>query len=342
MSDIQMVHADNSMCGHIRIIWPATQLMSAGNPDILLSRKVHLGIPSSHLMVQRCLERRLFDLTKDNPAKLIIELDDMLMKLYGEELPSYNICRTRIDLNSTTESLKYGLEFTDKVVVSTEFLKQAIIDNYNYDKVEVVPNMLPRCIYHSERKPLLEHDLEKARVVYAAGITHYDDKNPGDFSREIIQFIHDNIDKIELIIIGKLPWFLSDISSKIQVLPYVTVLQFPRLLKSLNSDFYLAPLRENVFNKCKSNLKYLEACAAGTVCIGSNFDNSPYSMLDDMCKIEKTMTSKNISDMFWNLCKKENWNKVLTKQYEYMNSCGWLENQLWRYENIFKENTVRV
>jgi hypothetical protein len=65
-------------------------------------------------------------------------------------------------------------------------------------------------------------------------------------------------------------------------------------------------------------------------------------MLDEMCKIEKTMTSKNINDMFWNLCKKENWNKVLTKQYEYMNSCGWLENQLWRYENIFKDNIVRV
>ena len=210
MKDVQFVAADNSMCGQIRMMWPAQQLISAGNNEIIQTRKVYLSINSSHFYVQRCAEKRLFDLTKDLPGKLVIDFDDMLFKLYGEELPSYNICRTRIDLNSTTESLKYGLEFTDKVVVSTEFLKHAIIDNYNYDKVEVVPNMLPRCIYHSERKPPLEQDIEKPRVVYAAGITHYDDKNPGDFSREIIQFIHDNIDKIELIIVGKLPWFLSD------------------------------------------------------------------------------------------------------------------------------------
>lgn len=107
------------------------------------------------------------------------------------------------------------------------------------------------------------------------------------------------------------------------------------------ADFIIAPLKENVFNKCKSNLKYLESCAVGAVCIGSSFEFSPYSMIDDMAKINWTMTAKQLEYNIFELCKKENYNRILDKQYIYINE-NWLENNIDKYLEIFTDKIVGI
>jgi hypothetical protein len=48
----------------------------------------------------------------------------------------------------------------------------------------------------------------------------------------------------------------------------VPIEEYPRKLASLNLDLALAPLEENTFNECKSNLRLLEygACGFPVVC----------------------------------------------------------------------------
>lgn len=157
----------------------------------------------------------------------------------------------------------------------------------------------------------------------------------------LIDFIKTNIDKINFIIIGKIPFFFKDIADKILCFEPINILSYPNLLHSINADFIIAPLKENVFNKCKSNLKYLESCAVGSVMIGSAFTDSPYNCIDERCKIQKTMTAKHIERMFWKLCEKDTYNEILSNQYEYMNEM-WLENNISKYANLFNERIVGI
>ena len=184
-------------------------------------------------------------------------------------------------------------------------------------------------------------NIVKPTVLYAGSSTHYSNKDTGDFNKALIDFIKNNIDKINFVIIGKIPFFFSDISDKILCFEPINILAYPNLLHSINADFIIAPLKENVFNKCKSNLKYLESCAVGSVMIGSTFADSPYNCIDERCKIQKTMNSKHIENMFWKLCEKDTYNEILTNQYNYMNEM-WLENNISKYVNLFDEKVVGI
>lgn len=337
---IQMVNADHGMCGQIRVNWPAQYLQVCGL-DIINSRRLFAGFATDAYFVQRCAEKKIFDILAKTNATRIIDFDDMLFKLYGEELPDFNFVKSKIDLNATTEALQNGLQYIDKVTVSTDYLKKAFIDNFNYDRVEVIPNLLPRWIFHFDRKPYREHSFTHPTILFAGSTTHFGDKGLGDFTTGLVDYLHNEIDNINLIFIGKLPHFLEDVKDKVTVLPYVDVLQYPEYINSIGADFIIAPLKECVFNKCKSNLKYLEACAIGSVLIGSVFEDSPYSMIDKDAQIQKTMTSKHIKKLVDNLCDKDVYNRILDKQYTYINSM-WLENNIEKYANLFKCAKVKV
>ena len=60
-----------------------------------------------------------------------------------------------------------------------------------------------------------------------------------------------------------------------------------------------------------------------------------------MHKIQKTMNSKHIENMFWKLCEKDTYNEILTNQYNYMNEM-WLENNINKYVNLFDEKVVGI
>lgn len=338
-----MVAADYGMCGLLRVCWPADVLKAHGCNNIFCSRTYMSSLPTQAVLVQRSLDKAFNASLKKEPSLKIADFDDMLFPLYGEYLPSYNNVKYRNDEKACKEAMEDLCTFIDKITVSTEYLKQAILDNYNFDKVEVVPNYLPRFIFHYNRKPHKTEDIKKPRIVYAGGGQHYNNtlKQTGDFSPSFVQFLHNIVDKCELIFVGELPFFMEDVKDKIQVHPWVNTLNYANFLYSLNADFILAPLKENVFNKCKSNLKYLESCAVGSVCFASDFEFSPYSMVDNDAKFTWTMNAKQLEYNFWNLCNKDVYNRILDKQYDYINEM-WLENNINLHYKLFIDKEVNI
>lgn len=337
---IEMISADYGACGQIRVNWPAQLLQSMG-VQILNTRTLYAGFPLDKIYIQRCAEQPIFDIMRKCKSDVILDFDDLLFKGYNEGIPSYNHAKDDIDIEATTKCIKDNLDIVSKVTVSTEYLKNVFTDTFNFNRVEVIPNYLPRWIYHFDRKEPLTDNIVKPTVLYAGSSTHYSNKDTGDFNKALIDFIKNNIDKINFVIIGKIPFFFSDIADKILCFEPINILAYPNLLHSINADFIIAPLKENVFNKCKSNLKYLESCAVGAVMIGSSFEDSPYNCIDERCKIQKTMNSKHIEKMFWKLCEKDTYNEILTNQYNYMNEM-WLENNISKYVNLFDEKVVGI
>lgn len=340
---IELVYADCGGCGHYRVKWPADYLIANGCP-VVPSRLVMVFQGLTGISVQRPLESSVYDTLKRlKGITRVVDFDDMLFKLYGEDLPEYNHATAEMDLKETTSVIKKGFKNIDKLTVSTEFLKKAISDNYNsyfsdsFEGIDVVPNTLPSWLWNFGRRADIEEDIKKPRVLFAGSSTHYplSGSDLGDFSPELVKWLHEDIDKIDLVFVGNIPLFLQDIADKITVVPFSNVLNYPRLLWNLAADFIIAPLKENIFNKCKSNLKYLEASAVGSVLVGSVFEDSPYQNLSSLTQMKPNMTVDDIRGIFLQACKKETYNELLKHQYDDLDK-SWLEANIAKFVKPFK------
>lgn len=71
----------------------------------------------------------------------------------------------------------------------------------------------------------------------------------------------------------------EEIKKQLKQIDWIKLKDWPRKLKKLGFDIGLAPLKDNMFNRGKSNLRYLEYALAGMVPIVSPVE--PYKMVND-------------------------------------------------------------
>jgi len=356
---------DASGCSHIRLrhnaLWycghehfgftPVIMPIPTFDPQYLARAKaIIIQRPVSPAHVE--LVRRYKALQPKFGYKLVSEFDDQVWEIDGQGIPDYNTASLHFDIKGTTDVAEKTFPLFDEMVVSTEFLKVKLLERFpSVKKVSVIPNVVPRFLWSYPRKQDRTEDLVKPTVLYSGSPCHYRNPIParkpspqepqgfpgvtplkGDMDNAWCDWVIKNVkeEKINFICMGALPWFWESIKDKIRFVPWVDSQSYPRHVMSLNADFQIAPLVENNFNKCKSALRHTESCAAGTVLLGSVFSKdkwSPYEEINPKCKIIDTATVEDIDQIFWSLCKKENYNEVLNWQYNFINEKGfWMES----------------
>lgn len=361
---------DISGCSHVRLRYNAEYLngFTMGVMPIILpyptfdpiylsrAKSIVIQRPTSDLDVS--VLRRYKELQKKYKYKLVAEFDDLIF-LTGEGeddgVPSYNPGHADLQprMKELMEYTKESLSYCDMVVTSTPYLKKMIEKVYHHGNVIVVKNVVPRYLWNFERKKHITSDITKPRVVYSGSPTHYKAAIPqlkpgqhpnfpeghpgqpgdrGDWKTSLCDWVIKNVkeDKIDFVVVGSLPYFFDEIKDRLSYVPWSDSHTFPRKFMELHADFSIASLIDNPFNKCKSSLRFTEACACGCVFIGNIFaknDDSPYREIHQDCKFTDISTVDQIDDMFWKLTKKDKYNEVLDWQYEFINnnSC-WLES----------------
>lgn len=257
--------------------------------------------------------------------KLVIDYDDLVW--YNGELHKYNVFLNKYNMKENYESMKKHLaDVADMVTVSCEELKKNISEFYDPNKIVVIPNMLSVNDWLFDRTTMIPND---DVFFYAGSISHYNNekKQYGDFSIPFANFLS----KQKTLFMGdQAPWFMTPIHSYgwCDLSKYAKALyQNTRFAK-----FTIAPLADNYFNKCKSDLKYLESCAIGRVCLVFDFPGSPYSNAHELQKIPVNAGIKEIEKIV-NNCK-EHYSEILNYQYDYLNK-RWLDNNLTKYVDLF-------
>lgn len=154
----------------------------------------------------------------------------------------------------------------------------------------------------------------------------------------IIDVILKSMDDIQWVICGYTPPKLERYvkEGKIEVHRSAPITNYPALINSMNLNAIVAPIIDGEFNRCKSNIKWLECCALGVPLFASNmitynkympesqlFKNSDELLL----KLEKLqMMSANI------------FSEIIAKQWKWLNSpneeCGWKLSNWWLEDNI--------
>jgi hypothetical protein len=334
--------SDTAGVGHIRNIFPLMYMNSlygkTGNFNVVSSPHIitqhELLIATRAFFLQRRMSpqevpivRFLVEQQKKLKFKLVYDIDDFLWQGDADEegLPEYNFGKSTI----TPEVIKACTEIMqmcDVVCTSTKYLGDYISTNFGIDKkkIMVVPNTIPQFFWGTKQKRPIKEAFTKPRVIWTASPTHWNDekKLAGDMDNAWREWVIKNVKagKIDYIQMGGCPWFFEEIRNKITVVDWIDSFRYHLKVMQLKPDFSIGPLVPNKFNRAKSDIKYIEQCAVGSVFIGTKFADSPYS--DCVLTVPADVTVDEIDDLFWKNCKPELYNKALKAQYDMMHRDG--------------------
>jgi hypothetical protein len=255
--------SDQAGCGHYRVMQPLDALRSAGLVDGTLAGAYYPTAVQMERMAPDTLvlQRQYNDeqlaalqrLTRFRHAFRVAELDDYILQLpqrsdHRAHQPSPQELR---------HSLRRWMAAVDRLVVSTPALAEALAGQHR--DIRVVENRLPPAWWSGLQSQRRQG--AKPRVGWAGGMGHRGDL---ELIADVVKTL---ADEVEWVFFGMCPEALR---------PYVheyrsgglPIAQYPAALARLNLDLAIAPLEQNLFNECKSNLRLLEygACGYPVVC----------------------------------------------------------------------------
>lgn len=251
--------ADLFGCGHYRVIQPFSALRESASIDGALSiGLMHVADLERYdpdvLVLQRQVgEERLEAMRRMQAfsrAFKVYELDDYLPNVplksaHRQHLPK-DILRT----------LRRGLGYVDRFVVSTPALAEAFAGLH--PDIRVIENRLPVGWWQGLRAQRRRG--ERPRVGWAGGSSH-----TGDLEL-IADVVRELADEVDWVFFGMCPPSIRPFVREVHA--GVPIERYPRALAALDLDLALAPVEQNLFNECKSNLRLLEygACGFPVVC----------------------------------------------------------------------------
>lgn len=202
--------------------------------------------PYDVIVFSRWLGKNQYDVLKritDAGKPYVIDVDDYWV------LPKYNPAYWAYR-KGIKNSIKDAINYADAVFCTTPKLAnqvRAINDN-----VYIVPNCLDTS--HNQWKQPKEKN-ERVKIGWVGGITHEED----------LKLIADDINSmdVDFYICGYTPsdhWNnIVKLIPKANIVQGTSVFEYGEVYKHF--DFVLAPLVDNTFNNCKSELKIVEAAA---------------------------------------------------------------------------------
>lgn len=267
--------------GLYRIISPTTALLEKKmitgecHADYLSPVEIHKAMPDSIVLQRQITERQralIQNYKRYSRAKLIFELDD-----YLPNLPVASSAKMKFP-RAVVKQMRRSMEMCDRIVVSTAPLKESL--SQFHDEIIVLPNYLPVSLW-GNIPPRKEAEARRPRVGWAGGSSH-----TGDL-RVIADIVSALSDRVDWIFFGMKPEGVDEHIKEFH--PGVHLGKYPENLASLDLDLALAPLEENIFNECKSNLRLLEYGICGYPIIATNIP--PYQ-----CGFPITLTSNRFKD----------------------------------------------
>ncbi len=198
-------------------------------------------------------------LVKQWNVPLWIDYDDLLAELtpWNSQFIRY---RDPVIQNATDQ---LG-QLADVVTVSTDTLKGELAGRgWDPGKIEVVPNALldslvPRARPYSGNPTLVWRGNESQNADLQA------------FGSEIVNFSRAHPD-YSLEFWGHNPWTISN-EVIVTVRPIQPLGDYLDTLCQVNPALVIKPLLDCPFNRCKSNIAWIEATLAGAVCVGPCWD----------------------------------------------------------------------
>lgn len=227
---------------------------------------------SDYVLIQRTFPasyktyREIMDIAKKENKPVIYEIDDLLIAM-PEDHPFLKW------FTSTLEYILLAVIEADRVIVSSDLLKKVFLP-LNPD-IETWPSYPPDWIWPSiPPSPTSQSKDDKVRVGFMGGLTHGVDL---DMILPLLQQLaNETQKKLEFHFWGSAPSrLINDQTYLHHMEEIIDYRRHAELVTQMKVDIFIAPLVDNLFNRCKSSIKYWEYSALGIVGVYSNLD--PYA-----------------------------------------------------------------
>lgn len=264
------------------------------------------------------------------------EVDDNFTTYKGEAIPDYNYSSlVPRNFEMIDKISAENLSYIDRMITATDYLARILHDKFNYWNTITITNVCERSLWSREKKDFFR---KKPVVMSAGACQHVRQPMPlsqqypggvtglrGDFVGEWGEWIIQNIDNIDLHFFADIPYFLDRIRDKVQLHPWQSTNLYIGEYNRIRPDIVIAPLKNNVFNRCKSRLKFAECCASGAILMGSDFEDSPYNCIHPLCKVKDNPSIDDLNKTFNEI--KTHWKEIIEYQYDFINKTGeWLQS----------------
>lgn len=298
--------------------------------DIVL---VHNGLYTS--MFQDEFWRMIIYCKKEYGTKFILDIDDYWE--YHKKHPAYNACV----FNAFPEKMMINFNLFDYVTTTTEYFKAIISQYFPEEKILVFENAIS-----TDDKQFTEEKTksDKIRIGLTGGSSHTDD------IKQILEFpkylTDKQLDQIEMVFCGyndkdaekitiddngkivdrkplddKENWWIQTENKLKTMFKHYRRVETKDIMKGefgliyKDIDIVLVPLTNNKFNRCKSELKFIEAGFTNTAVLSSNV--IPYNNFGENeydCIIFKENTPECLAKTIKKILRDKDYIKIMTER----------------------------
>ncbi len=231
---------------------------------------------------------RLADYIRAMGKKIVVDNDDTFKLDDYHPLANLDEGGYQMNLRKRNESVDSFVKHADMVTCSTEFLSR------EYKKLNDNVIVLPNCVDPDDWDEPLRNEGKKVRIgIIGSSSFVYDFEHVKD----VIKGLNER-DDVQLFLFGlgnkehrkknervsklfKEDYKFWDSLDNIEWEPWCKIHEYPTKLNEARLDFIIIPRKNNYFNRCKSNIKFLEAGMLEIPVIAESFDEAPYEEIED-------------------------------------------------------------
>lgn len=279
--------------------------------------KSRASLNAEIVVFHRPVAKQLLELArilKKQGKKIVMDNDDTLTEDNGFKFNAYmDEKRVENGIEKMSLALDTFAEEADLITCTTEFLKK------EYEKLNNNVVVLPNCVdpFYWPKPVRNETDIIRIGITGSVGVT-----NDIEALKPIIDH-YQNDPRVRLVLLSTPPRGENDVykelyseqysywsSVNIEWHPFVKVDEYYNKLNELKLDMVIIPRADTYFNRCKSNLKFLENSMLEIPTIAQSFatGDSPYEVNPEDAKhlllatdttswieqIEKLITNKEL------------------------------------------------
>lgn len=274
-------YADYSGCGFWRMIWPEHILNAYnhctvhGSTVMCLDPRWYVNAKVVRIQRQATEHQLKFiqflkEVQKQYNFRLVYEIDDIV---FHEDIPEYNKFKPAFTDPNIRKNIIEIMNLCDEVTVTCQFMKDYYQEKTGHKNVTIIPNFPPKFWIGNHYDPKWISDSydqykRKPRILYAGSGAHFDVENrvgqDDDFAH-VVKAVYDTIDKYQWVFLGSFPLPLRDLvqAGKIEFHQWANLYNYGEKIKNLRVNMMVAPLKNNNFNKSKSDLKLVESNSFG-------------------------------------------------------------------------------